>query len=45
MQNGDSMSFVSVIIVKLRGQVSSKYACTNQCRNTALDVVVTIILI
>jgi hypothetical protein len=39
------MSFASVIIVKLRGQVSGKYACTYQCHNTALDLVITIILI
>jgi len=45
MQNWDCMSFVSVIIVKLRGQVSGKYACTYQCRNGALGVVITIILI
>lgn len=45
MLNGDCMSFASVIIVKLRGQVSGKYACTYQCHNTALDVVITIIFI
>jgi len=39
------MSFLSVIIVKLRGQVSGKYACTYQCHNTTLDVVITKILI